>query len=60
MMHNKTDERCNNSGYYDPTAYRALRIIKKQGRRELIQKMNTLANQHGYQIISIIKLRELG
>lgn len=59
MIHNKADERTNDSGYYDLTAYRALRDMKKQERRELIQKMNNLANQHGYQIVSIIKLREI-
>ena len=59
MIHNKADERTNDSGYYDPTAYRALQDMKKQERRELIQKMNNLANQHGYQIVSIIKLREI-
>lgn len=59
MIHNKADDRTNESGCYDPTAYKALCNIKKRERRELIQKMNKLANQHGYQIISIIKLREM-
>ena len=59
MIRNKADERNNDSGYRDPTAYKALRNAKKQERRDLIQKLNALANQHGYQIISIIKPREI-
>ena len=59
MIYNKHDDRNNQSGCCDPTAYRALRKIKKDERRTLIQKMNALANQNGYQIISIIKLREI-
>ena len=59
MIYNKHDDRNNQSGCNDPTAYNALRRIKKDERRTLIQKMNTLANQNGYQIISIIKLREI-
>lgn len=59
MIRNKADERNNDSGYRDPTACKALRNAKKQERRDLIQKLNALANQHGYQIISIIKLREI-
>ena len=59
IIYNKCDDRNNQSGCYDPTAYNALRKIKKDERRALIQKMNALANQNGYQIISIIKLREI-
>lgn len=59
MIYNKHDDRNNQSGCNDPTAYNALRRIKKDERRALIQKMNTLANRNGYQIISIIKLREI-
>ena len=59
MIYNKYDDRNNQSGCCDPTAYNALKKIKKDERRALIQKMNALANQNGYQIISIIKLREM-
>ena len=55
MIYNN-DERYNSSGCKDITAYRALRSIKKQERRELIQKLKELANHHGYDIISIIRL----
>ena len=40
MIYNKCDDRNNQSGCYDPTAYNALRKIKKDERRALIQKMN--------------------
>ena len=59
MIRNKAEERNNDSGYRDSTAYRALQNAKKQERCDLIQKLNALANQHGYQIISVIKLREI-
>ena len=59
MIYNKYDDRNNQSGCKDPTAYNALKKIKKDDSRALIQKMNALANQNGYQIISIIKLREM-
>ena len=55
MIYNN-DERYNSSGCKDITAYRALRSVKKQERRELIQKLKELANHHGYDIISIIRL----
>ena len=48
MIYNKCDDRNNQSGCYDPTAYNALRKIKKDERRALIQKMNALANQNGW------------
>ncbi|MEE1351755.1 MAG: hypothetical protein UHM23_06865 [Clostridia bacterium] len=59
MIYNKNDERNNSSGCKDMTAYRAMRNIKKEERRALIMKMKELANQHGYEIISIIRLKEL-
>ena len=58
MIYNN-DERYNSSGCKDITAYRALRSVKKQERRKLIQKLKELANHHGYDIISIIRLREI-
>lgn len=42
MIYNN-DERYNSSGCKDITAYRALRSVKKQERRELIQKLKELA-----------------
>ncbi len=59
MIYNKKDERCNSSGCLDYTAYKAMKKIKKEERRALIYKMKDLANQYGYEIISIIRLREL-
>ena len=59
MIHNKYDDQNNQNGYKDPTVYNALKKIKNDECQELIQKMNALANQHGYRIVSIIKLREI-
>ncbi len=39
MIYNKYDDRNNKSGCNDPTAYNALRKIKKDERRALIQKI---------------------
>lgn len=59
MIYNKNDDRMNSSGCKDMTAYRAMKNIKKEERRALIVKLKELANQHGYDIISIIRLKEL-
>ena len=59
MKRYKDNERENASGYADMTAYKAIRHIKKEERRALIYKLKTLANQNGYEIISIIRLKEL-
>ena len=59
MIYNKNDDRMNSSGCKDMTAYRAMKNIKKEERRSLIVKLKELANQHGHEIISIIRLNEL-
>ena len=59
MKFNKNDERNYSSGCKVMKAYRAMRNIKKEERRALIMKMKERANQHGYEIISIIRLKEL-
>lgn len=59
MPYNKNEEIYNASGCIDTTAYKAIKNIKKEERRELINKLKDLANQYGYKIISIIRLREL-
>jgi len=58
-MNRKRDDRFNSSGCKDMTAYRAMKNIKKEERRRLIEKLNEVARQHGYEIISIIRLKEL-
>lgn len=55
----KRDDRFNSSGCKDMTAYKAMRNIKKEERRQLIEKLKEVANKQGYEIISIIRLREL-
>jgi len=59
MPYNKNEEIYNASGCIDTTAYEAIKNIKKEERRELIKKLKDLANQYGYDIISIIRLKEL-
>lgn len=59
MANNKNEEFYNASGCIDTTAYEAIKNIKKEERRELIKKLKDLANQNGYDIISIIRLKEL-
>ena len=58
MANNKNEEIYNASGCIDTTAYKAIKNIKKEERRQLIMKLKELANQHGYDIISIIRLKE--
>lgn len=58
-MNRKRDDRFNSSGCNDMTAYKAMCNIKKEERRQLIEKLNEVAREHGYEIISIIRLKEL-
>ena len=58
MAYNKNDEMYNASGCKDITAYKAIKNIQKQERRELIQKLKEVANQRGYDIVSTICLKE--
>ena len=55
----QNDIKYNNSGYMDNTAYYAIKNIQKEERKQLISIMKELAKRHGYEIISIIKLRAL-
>lgn len=59
MSRKNRDDRYNSSGCKDMTAYNAMRNIKKEERRRLIEKLKEVAGQHGYEIISIIRLKEL-
>lgn len=58
-MNRKRDDRFNSSGCKDMTAYKAMKNIKKEERRRLIEKLNEVAKEHGYEITSVIRLKEL-
>lgn len=58
-MSRKKDDRYNSSGCKDMTAYEAMKNIKKEERKRLIEKLNEVAKEHGYKIISDIRLKEL-
>lgn len=55
----RKNERINNSGCRDYTAYLAIQNIRCEERRNLITKLKALANSCGYKIIGRIKLKEL-
>ena len=41
------------------TAYIALRKIQREERQKLIHKLKDIAKQHGYEIVNIIRLKEI-
>ncbi len=53
------NEKYNESGYADGTAYLALQNVKREERRNLISELKALANKHGYRIVSTIELKEI-
>ena len=59
MNNRKPDMRYNDSGLKDMTAYIALRKIQRAERQNLIHKLKETAKQHGYEIVSMIKLKEM-
>lgn len=59
MNNRKPDMRYNDSGLKDMTAYIALRKIQREERQKLIHKLKDIAKQHGYEIVNIIRLKEM-
>lgn len=53
-------DKYNQSGCTDTTAYQALLHVRREERRRLITELKTLANRHGYRIVSTIRLKEIG
>lgn len=53
------NELYNNSGCKDKTAYEALKNIRREERRKLIEELNTVAQRYGYIITSKITLKEI-
>ena len=56
-MRNK--ELYNSSGCIDRTAYEALKNIRREERRALINLLKLTAENHGYEIANRIELREI-
>lgn len=49
----------NSSGCTDKTAYEAIRNIRREERKNLIEELNAVAKQKGYIIVSKIVLKEI-
>ncbi len=54
------NEKYNESGCTDSTAYIAIQNVRREERRQLITELKTLANRRGYRIVSTIRLKEIG
>lgn len=54
------NEKYNESGCTDSTAYMAIQNVRCEERRQLITELKALANRHGYRIVSTIRLKEIG
>ena len=55
----RNEELYNNSGCVDKTAYEALKNIRREERRALINLLKLTAENHGYEITNRIELREI-
>ncbi len=53
------NDKYNESGYADGTAYLALQNVRREERRKLIAELKELAIKHGYRIVSTIELKEM-
>lgn len=54
------NEKYNESGCEDTTAYQAIKNVQREERRRLIAELKALANRRGYRIVSTIRLKEIG
>ena len=52
----RNEELYNNSGCVDKTAYEALKNIRREERRALINLLKLTAENHGYEITNRIEL----
>ena len=53
------DLKYNDSGCRDMTAYKALRKVQREERRNLITAIKMLARKRGYRIVNAIELEEV-
>ena len=58
-MCGQTNDRLNSSGCADITAYEAMKAVRREERRKLIAELKALANEHGYRIVSTIRLKDM-
>ena len=58
-MCEKINDRLNSSGCTDITAYEAMKVVRREERRNLIAELKALANRHGYRIVSTIRLKDM-
>lgn len=58
-MCEKINDRLNSSGCTDITAYKAMKAVRREERRNLIAELKALANRHGYRIVSTIRLKDM-
>lgn len=54
-----TNEMYNISGCKDKTAYEAIKNVRREERRKLIDELNAVAQKRGYIITSKITLKEI-
>ena len=55
----RNEELYNNSGCIDKTAYEALKNIRREEHRALINLLRLTAENHGYEIANRIVLKEI-
>lgn len=53
------NELYNKSGCKDKTAYEALKNVRREERRKLIEEINSVAKKYGYTITSKITLKDI-
>lgn len=53
------NEILNASGCKDKTAYEAIKNVRREERRKLIEEMKAVAEKHGYLITSKISVKEI-
>lgn len=58
-MCQKNNDKLNNSGCVDITAYEAIKAVRREERKNLIAELKKLANKHGYRIVSTIHLKDM-
>lgn len=54
-----TNKMYNVSGCKDKTAYEAIKNVRREERRKLIEELNAVAQKYGYIITSKITLKEI-
>ena len=53
------NEILNTSGCKDKTAYEAIKNVRREERRKVIEEMKAVAEKHGYLITSKVSIKEI-